>query len=209
MGPPNCAGWASSSRSKLVVAMAGSFRFDGTADEVVRRIGAISTLPGVRYWSVTDNAWRPLAVEASALSRPDQQSRRADFLAEEMTSGRELYYWELHRRSGNIVYRMTVLQRSPVRAVIATENVTPVRMFLMTLFEPAALQSVAFVELIAPGVWGVYFLTRAGKGASTLAIGREESYVNVAPAMYGHLAGIQPSRTPPAKQLAGVGSGRH
>ena len=203
-GPPNCTGWDSSSRSKLVLAMAGSFRFDGTADEVVERIGAISTLPGVRYWSVTDRAWRPLVVDASALSRPDRHSRRGDFLAAEMATGRELYYWELHRRSGNIVNRMTVLERSPARAVIATENVTPVRIFFMTLFEPGTLQSVAFVELIAPGVWGVYFLSRAGQGASALAVGREESYVNVATAMYEHLAGIQSSGEPPTRHLAGV-----
>jgi hypothetical protein len=208
-GPPNCTGWGSSSRSKLVLAMVGSFRFDGTVDEVVERIGAISTLPGVRYWSVTDRAWRPLVVDASALSRPDRHSRRGDFLAAEMATGRELYYWELHRRSGNIVNRMTVLERSPVRAVIATENVTPVRIFLITLFEPGTLQSVAFVELIAPGVWGVYFLTRAGQGASALAVGHEESYINVATAMYEHLAGIQSSGEPPTSHLAGVRSGRN
>jgi hypothetical protein len=34
--------------------MAGSFRFDGTADEIVARVGTISTLWGVRYRSVTD-----------------------------------------------------------------------------------------------------------------------------------------------------------
>jgi len=150
--PPNCTGWVTSSPSKLVLATAGSFRFDGTADQVLERIGAISALPAVRYWSVTDRAWRPLAVEASALSRPDRHSRRQDFVAAEMATGRALYYWELHRRSGNIVNRMTVLERSPVRAVIATENVTPVRIFFMTLFEPGSLQSVVFVELIGPGV---------------------------------------------------------
>jgi len=208
-GPPDCTGWLRSSRSKLVLAMTGSFRFDGTVDEIVERIGAISTLPAVRYWSVTDLTWRPLALDASALSRPDRHSRRQDFVAAEMATGRELYYWELHRRSGNIVNRMTVLERSPVRAVIATENVTPVRIFLITLFEPATLQSVAFVELLAPGVWGVYFLTRAGQGASALAVGREESYINVATAMYEHIAGIQSSGEPPTRHLARVRSGRN
>jgi hypothetical protein len=189
--------------------VAGSFRFDGTVDEVVQRIGAISALPAVRYWSVTDEAWRPLAVDASALSRPDQHSRRGDFLAEEMVTGRALYYWERHRRSGDIVYRMTVLERSPTRAVIAMENVTPVRIFLMNLFEPGSLQSVAFVESIAPGVWGVYFLTRAGQGASGLAVAREESYVNVATAMYEHLAGIQLAKDPSTRHLARAQSGRN
>jgi hypothetical protein len=196
--PPDCSGWAPSSHSKLVLAMAGSFRFDGTADELVARIGAISTLRGVQYWSVTDKMWRPLVIDAWALSRPDPRSRRPDFLAAEMTAGSELYYWENDSRSGKIVYRMTVRERSPARAVIAIENVTPVRFFLVTLFEPGALQSVEFVELVSPGVWGVYLLTRAGEGVSALAGARDASYVNRAVAIYRHLAGIPTDQEPPA-----------
>ena len=186
--PPHCAGWAPSSHSRLVLAMAGSFRFDGTADELIARIGAISTLPGVRYWSVTDKMWRPFVIDASALSRLDPRSRRSDFQATEMTAGSELYYWEKHARSGSIVYRMTVLERGPARAVVATENWSPVRFLLVTLFAPGALQSVAFVELVSPGVWGVYLLTRTGEGVNALALGHEASYVNRAVAIYRHLA---------------------
>jgi hypothetical protein len=196
---PDCLGWASSSRSKVLVAIAGSFRFDGTAENLVARIGAISTLQGVRYWSVTDKMWRPLLIDAWALSRPDPRSRRPDFLAADMTAGSELYYcWENDSRSGKIVHRMTVRERSPARAVIATENLTPVRFFFVTLFEPGALQSVEFVELVSPGVWGVYLLTQAGEGMSALAGGHEASYVNRAVAMYRHLAGIPTDTEPPA-----------
>jgi hypothetical protein len=196
--PLNCSGWSSSSHSKLIVALAGSFRFDGTADHLVARIGAISSLRGVRYWSVTDKMWRPLVIDAWALSRPDQRSRRSDFLATDMTPGSELYYWENDSRSGKIVHRMTVRERSPARAVIAIENVTPVRFFLVTLFEPATLQSVEFVELVSPGVWGIYLLTRMGEGASALARGHEASYVNRAVAIYRYLAGIPTDEEPPA-----------
>src|SRR4030095_9699049 len=101
--PPHCLGGASSSHSKLVVALAGSFHFDGTIDELVARTGAISTLRGVRYWSVTDKIWRPLVIDASALSRLDPRSRRSDFATEEMTAGSELYYWENDSRSGQII----------------------------------------------------------------------------------------------------------
>jgi hypothetical protein len=196
--PPHCAGWTPSSHSNLVLAMAGSFRFDGSADELVERMGAISTLRGVRFWSVTDRIWRPLVIDASALSRLDPRNRRSDFLAAEMTAGSELYYWEKHRRAGNIVYRMTVLERSPARTVVTTENLSPVRFLLLTLFEPGALQSVACIELVSPGVWGVYLLTRAGQGVSALAVGHDASYVNRAAAIYRHLAGIPTDEDPPA-----------
>lgn len=196
--PPQCAGWAAAAHSKLVLAMTGSFRFDGTADELVGRIGAISTLRRVRFWSVTEKTWRPFVIDAWALSQFDSRSRRPDFRATEMTAGSELYYWEKQARSGNIIYRMTVLERSPERAVVATENLSAVRFLLLTLFEPGALQSVTCVELISPGVWGVYLLVRTGEGTSALAIGRDASYVNRAVALYRHLAGIPTDEGPPA-----------
>jgi len=196
--PPPCTDWERSSHSQLVVAMAGSFRFDGASDELVARLGAISALRGVRYWSVNDKAWRPFASDASALVAADPRSRRADFPATELTAGSELYYSEKHSRSGNIVYRMTVLERSSTRAVIATENVSPVKFLFLTLFEPGALQSIAFLEQVSPGIWGICLLTRASDGASPLARNHDASYINRATAIYRHLAGIPTDQEPPA-----------
>jgi hypothetical protein len=196
--PPACSGWPSFSRSKLVLALAGSFQFDGTIDALLSRIGAISTLPGMRYWSLTDKAWRPLAMSAAALSRPDPSSRRPDFSAEEMTVGLEIFYWEDDSRSGGIVYQMRVRERNPGRAVIATDNYTPVRIFPITLFAPGALQSVEFIDQLAPALWGVYILTRTGEGSSWLADSHEGSYVNRAVAVFRHLAGIPTDKEPPA-----------
>ena len=115
-----------------------------------------------------------------------------------MTTGRELYYWENESRSGKIIHRMTVRERSPVRVAIATENVTPVRFSFVTLFEPGALQSIEFVDRVSPGVWGVYLLTRTDEGMSALAGGQEASYVNRAVAIYRHLARIPTDQEPPA-----------
>jgi len=195
---PHCAGWSPSSRSKLVLAVAGSFRFEGSADELVARIGAISTRRSIRFWSVTEKTWRPFVIEASALSPLDRRSHRADFLATEMTAGSEHYYWEKQARSGGIIYRMTVVERSPARAIVATENLSPVRFLLLTLFDPGALQSVICVERISAGVWGAFLLIRTGQGASALAVGRDAPYVNRAVAIYRHLAGIPTDEGPPA-----------
>jgi hypothetical protein len=196
--PPACSGWSSFSRSKLVLALAGSFRFDGTIDALLARIGAISTLPNMRYWSITDKAWRPLAVDAAALSRPDPSSRRPDFSADEMGVGQEFFYYEDDSRSGGIVYQMRVRERNPARAVIATDNYTPVRFLGITLFAPGALQSVEFIDELAPALWGVYILTRAGEGTSWLADSHEGSYVNRAVAVFRHVAGIPTDKEPPA-----------
>ena len=196
--PPSCTGWLPTSRSKLLVALAGSFRFDGTVEDLIAREGAISTLRGIRYWSATEGLWRTLVIDASALSGPDKRSRRADFSAAELVKGSELHFWEHDSRSGEIVYRMSVLDRGPDRAVIATENETPVRFLLVTLFAPGALQSVEFIARVSPGIWGVYLLTRTGEGTSVLAGSHDASYVNRAVALYRHLAGIPTDREPPA-----------
>jgi hypothetical protein len=196
--PPACSGWPHLSRSKLVLAFAGSFRFDGTVDALLTRIGAVSTLSDTLYWSITDQAWRPLSVGTAALSRPDASSRRPDFTAAEMAVGRELFYWQNDSRSGEIVYRMQVLERSAGRAVIATDNLTSVRFFMIPLFAPGALQSVEYIEQLSPARWGVYILLRTGEGTSWFADSHPGSYVNRAVAVFRHLAGIPTDQEPPA-----------
>lgn len=153
---------------------------------------------GIRYWSATEALWRILVIDAAALSGPDARSRRADFAPSELLKGSEHHFWEDDSRSGEIVYRMKVLDRTPSALAIATENLTPVRMLLVTLFEPGALQSVEYIAQVSPGVWGVYLLTRTGDGTSMLAGGHEASYVNRAVALYRHLAGIPTDREPAA-----------
>ena len=198
--PPACTGWPGGSQSRLLIALAGSFRHVGSIDPILSRIAAISTLRSVRYWSTTDKKWRSLANAASALSGPNATDRRPDFAASELRKAATLYYWEDDSRSGEIVTRMSVLERTPDRAVIGTENITPVRTYLITMFPPGALQSVLFIQRIAPAVWGVYLLSRSLQGTSMLAGGHEASYVNRALALYRQMAGIRTDEEPPARQ---------
>jgi hypothetical protein len=196
--PPSCTGWPPNSTSKLVVAVAGSFRFNGSTAQLVERAGAISTFRTIRYWSTTDKTWRPLANDASALTGPDRANRRTDFAASELVKNARLYYWEDDSRSGEIVYRLNILESTPDRAVIATENITPVRKFFVTLFKPGTLQSTLFIQRLSAGLYGVYILSRTDDGTSVLAEGHDESYVNRAVALYRHLAGIRTDQEPPA-----------
>src|SRR5687767_4385438 len=39
---------------KAVLALSGTFRFDGDTDKLLERAGAASAMQGMRYWSVTD-----------------------------------------------------------------------------------------------------------------------------------------------------------
>ena len=102
-------------------------------------------------------------------------------------------------RSGPLVYRMRVLERSPQRMALAEENVSPVRAFGLTLFQPAALQTVVFAQRQTNDVWGLYLLARIDRQASSfIASGHEASTANRALALFRYLAGIQTDAEPPA-----------
>lgn len=107
-----------------------------------------------------------------------------------MKSGHDLYFAQQdNRTSEEVVYRMKVRDLAADRFVVAVENVTPVRSFMLTLFDPDDLQSVHFVERELPGLYRFYGLAFAGESLpSSLAL-PEASYVNRALALYGHLTG--------------------
>lgn len=93
-------------------------------------------------------------------------------------------------RSGPLVYRMRVLEHSPQRMALAEENVSPVRAFGLTLFQPAVLQTVVFARRQTNDVWGLYILARIDRQASSLIVsGHEASTANRALAVFRYLAG--------------------
>jgi hypothetical protein len=193
--PPACTGW-SAKGAGVLVAVAGSFS-DGSSDDLLKRFASISRLQGLRYWSVSEAGWRTLITHATALDGPDLGHPRKDFTVAEMKSGSELYFAQSdNRASGEIIYRMQVKQAGPSRLVIAIENVTAVRRFLITFFEPGDLQSVHYLERNGPGLWSYYGLAWAGEHGPSLLQMPDASYVNRAIAFYRHFAG-SPDRVDP------------
>ena len=66
---PACLGW--SGPSKLVVAEASRFH---SATDVFALLADLGTWPGIRYWSVSKQVWRPLAL---GMADVDNQGRAA------------------------------------------------------------------------------------------------------------------------------------
>lgn len=196
--PPACSGWPASSRSKVLVSLTAGLRSGGTMISLIARLGQISAWPSVQYWSTTDDKWGPISRAASALSGPDPGARRRDFSASEFVTGAQLYYWEDDIRTGSTVYRLTVLERTPDRLVVSSENVTAIRRFYLTAFPPGSLQTLITIQGAGPGIFAVRILTRSGEGSSMFAAGHEKSFVNRAAALYRHLAGIRTDQEPPA-----------
>ncbi|MGQ0582447.1 MAG: DUF6675 family protein [Reyranella sp.] len=192
--PPGCLRW-DNVRTRLVAALAGQFQSPRTLDEHAARLGQVSALPAVRYWSVTKAQWMPLVSGAGLLDGPEGEAI-PDPAPAELKTGSAFHYFETGR-AGRTVHRLSVYERSADRIVVATENVTPIRLAILTAFEPEALQSVTFIERRGAGLWGYYQTIRATEGANTLALGKDASYLNRLAALYRHTAGIPTDQEPP------------
>jgi hypothetical protein len=191
-----CVTWPTSA-SRLIVAVAGRFRSSDDVDGLLARFGAVSDLPSMRYWSVTDRSWRPLVTSSTALIAAVAGQPRGDFASPELRSGHEAYFAQRDSRGASeAVYWMRVQESTAGRIVIDTGNVTPIRWWGLTLFGPGDLRSVYILDQQEPNIWSYYSLTRiAGNG--WLTGGHDKSYVNRIVAMYRHLASIPSDLEPP------------
>jgi hypothetical protein len=197
--PPACTGWSQAGFSTLITTTA-RFRYTAGAEGLLRRIGAVSGLAGMRYWSTTHKQWQTLIVEARALTGPQAGRPRQDFASSEIQEGAVLYLEQADNLSGKAVYRMHLAEVSPDRLVFDLENVSVMRYSFLTLFSPGEMQSIYFLDRESDGVWRYYGIARMGRNASRLATGpaHASSSINRAVAFYRSLAGIPTDQEPPA-----------
>jgi hypothetical protein len=195
--PSACTGWAAAGSTTLVTIVA-RFRLTSEAEGLLRHIGAISELAGMRYWSTTHKQWRTLIVEAYALSGLRSSQRREDFTPDEMKEGKVLYFEQVDNLSGKAIYRMHIAEASADRLVFDVENVSTMRYLFITLFHPGEIQSIYFLDRESQDVWRYYSIARTGKNANWLITGNESSAINRAVALYRSLVGIPTDQEPPA-----------
>lgn len=191
--PPACTGWPQY-KSGVVVALAGKFRFEGSGMELLSRFAAVSSLRGIRYWSVTDKQWRVLVTDAWATGAGQPAQRRADFNPGELRRGAEVFFAQEDSRSlGEVMYRMRVKEADNDRLVVELENVSRVRAMVFTLFDPGELKSLYFFERSAGGFWQIYALAAAG---GAYAERSQASLVNRAAAYYRYFSGAPTDMEP-------------
>jgi hypothetical protein len=195
--PPACTGWAPSDFETLVT-IAARFHSASDAQDLLRHIGAISELAGVRYWSTTRQHWKTLILEAHALSGAQSAQRRVDFQPSEMSQGRIFYFEQTDNLSGKAVYSMRILEASPDRVVVEIENASSIHYLLVTLFHPRELQSIYFFDRESPDTWRFYSIVRTAPPTTRLLTGNESSAINRAVAFYRHMVGIPTEQEPPA-----------
>ncbi len=194
--PPACTGWTEVGFTTLVT-IAARFRHTSEAGGLLRHIGAISELTGMRYWSTTHKQWQTLIVDAYALTDSQPGQRREDFTSDEMKEGKVLYFEQIDNLSGKAIYRMHIVEASASRLVFDVENFSTVRYYFIPIFHPGDLQSMYFLDRESDTVWRYYSIVRVGKNANGLIAGNESSSVNRAVAFYRYLVGIPTTQEPP------------
>jgi hypothetical protein len=197
--PPSCTAWPSGAAT-IVTGLARHSKYSGSADAVLERFGAISSLVGVRYWSVTDSNWNNMFVRAVALAGPDSKKTRGDFSTAELRSGRTLYFVAADNRSGkDAVSRLHVIAADSEHLVIETENVTPLRWMFLTYAAPGNFQTWYFLDRETDGTWRFYSLTRVLYASSLFgSVIPDKSYINRAEAMSRYFLDLPSDRDPPA-----------
>lgn len=195
---PECDGSPLSS-ARLAVAVRGQFYFRGTMDDLLGRVGAISRLTGLRYWSVTDEKWETLVVESGALTGPGSDVPRDDFTAAELRAGGPVYYRQRDNRSSeSVTYRMQVSIDGPSAATIDIGNVTAIRYLFITLFPPNAIHTRLRLRKVSSAVWELDQLHWYTRETNRFALGHEGSLVNRSVALYRHVIGVPSDQEPPA-----------
>ena len=194
--PPACTGWAAAGFTTLVTTVA-RFRHVSQAKGLLRHIGAISKLAGMRYWSTTHKQWQTLTVDAYALTDLQSGQRRNDFTPEEMKEGKVLYFEQADNLSGKAIYRMRIAEASTDRLVFDVENVSTIRHLLVPVLHPGDMQSIYFLDRESESVWRFYSIVRTGRNVTRLIAGNESSAVNRSVAFYRQLVGIPTAQEPP------------
>lgn len=143
--PPGCLG-LNPLASNAVIATAGRFHEPGGIDAVARRVGQISRLTGIRYFSVRNEGWRTLYAQAHALDG-NGADRRDDFSAAEVVPGTTLrFLQEENSLLSPVVYRLNVRERSADRLVYEIVNETPLRALFLRAGEPGDFRQIYAIE---------------------------------------------------------------
>jgi hypothetical protein len=181
-----------------LVTTVARFRHASEAEGLLRQFGAISQLAGMRYWSTTHKQWQTLIVDAYALTGLQPSQRRDDFMPDEMSEGKILYFDQVDNISGKAIYRMHIAEASADRLVIDVENVSTMHYLFIDVLHPGEVQSIYFLDRESENVWRYYSIVRIGKNANQLLTGNKSSAVNRAVAFYRYVVGIPAEQEPPA-----------
>ena len=192
--PPACLDWQDKPATALI-AVSGLFRHDGTLEDLLTRLGAVSQYTSISYWSWSKQRWRHLFEKTAALSAPVRTAERPDFKADEFREGDQLFILQNETGSvGEVIQRVSIIDRTEDGIEIGITNLSAARVAFLTLFDPGGSEVRLWIEREADDRWTYYSLTRLS-GAGLLArSAMKRSYVSRADAMFRYLIGVERPR---------------
>lgn len=194
--PPACSGWQPLDYSVLMAAV-GRMRLPGGSQALLQRLGGISVLAGLRYWSVSRDRWTTLISDAHALTTPDPDARRADFRVDELRSGAPRFYWQHEpTTSGSGIYTLQVVTYSDDRLLVAVHNTTPSKVLGITMLAAGGAQTLYLFQHLDGDDWGYYQLTRLAHGRHDWLPVTPASYANRASALFRWFAQLPEDALP-------------
>lgn len=207
-GPPKVEVWQNATLSlgatcpsilngsaELVIVLASRFVHAGTVQDLATRVGAVSVLKGLKYWSVTDQRWRVLISEAFAVDDTKTLQRRPDFTASEILSGKTLLMAQRDTRSAGLnYYALQTTSHNIDHLTVSIVNLTDIRFLFATLFKQRSLISAHFLTHLGGDEWGYYSLTVVKDAPMK---GQEKSFINREAAYLRFVTGQRPEKEPP------------
>jgi hypothetical protein len=199
--PPDCSGWQPAKFSLLMAASGRFIAVDG-ANSILQRIGAVSSLAGLRYWSVSRDRWTTLVEQAYALDSPDESTRRDDFSLAELNSGREFFYWQHEpTTSGSAIYVFRIVASTPQRIVMRVHNASNVRHLGLNMLDAGGAETLYVFEHLLTSSdgkqqWGYYQLTRMGHGLHDWLPVGQASYANRMTSVFRFFTGLDEAELP-------------
>jgi len=191
-GPrPDCTGLRTR-EFELLVRVTASFSSALDATGLLARMGAVSALKGMPYWSFTEKKRQALIRESYAIDRPATMTPRADYSPAELRSGAELYFAQSDNRAATLMpYSLQLLPSGPQQLMLRVENVADLRYMGFKVVAAREMQWAVLLEPLGNGRWGY----RSLQGICHLGMGRAEQHrlsnLSRCVAMFDHLAGRQ------------------
>jgi hypothetical protein len=196
--PPACTGWVPRN-DRVVFAVAGRFKHEGSFDALLARAGAFSRQTEIRRWNTKKRRWEQQYKASAALKGPDPASRRSDFRPVEFVAGAQLYFVQDAMDSlGPIVHELTVRERSAAQLIMTTRNITKGMVYGLPVINPDGLEGFFMVEHEDGPIWRYYALTRVHLLIPDAMAPPPEDHLNKAVALFRFVAGISTDTEPPA-----------
>ncbi|HEV2677215.1 MAG TPA: DUF6675 family protein [Aliidongia sp.] len=166
---------------------------------MLAEFGRVSSMSGLKYWSISDERWQVLVERSEAVTGPDHPEVRPDFTPAELQPGRDLYFRQRENRgSGDIVYRLHVLASGPDGFSVDLANASGIDFMFFRLFAPGDLRSVYFFQRLGGDEWGYWAVGGTHLGMTGVFGAHIGSFENRAMALYRHFAGVPDDQEPPA-----------